>query len=126
MALQTIVAMVLALVVYLVVATVAGMGIFLIQYMLTVIRPGIIQFFAVLFGSVVGMTAAKAACDAVLRGYSGKAVFVMFAVLGLAAVVMEIFFVPMQLNQINSVGQLVAGIITAFVYFWKNDAPRFA
>ncbi|TRC91141.1 hypothetical protein FJV80_04260 [Mesorhizobium sp. WSM4310] len=120
--LQTLVAMVLAFVVYMVVATVAGMAIYFVQTLLTVVRPGIIAFFAMVIGSVIGMTAARKACDTVLRGYSGKAVFIMFAALAAAALAAELFLVPMQLNQINSLGQLAAGIITAFVYFWKNEA----
>ncbi len=120
LALQTSVAMVLALVVYLVVATVTGVLIFLIQWSMTVIRPGIIQFFAATTGSVAGMAAAKGGCDSVLRGYSRRAVFVMFAILTVAALAMELFIVPMQLNQINSLGQLVAGTIAAYVCFWQD------
>lgn len=119
LALQTAVAMVLALVVYLVVATVAAVLIFRVQSFMTVIRPEIIQFFAAIIGSVIGITAAKAACDTVLRGYSRKAVFVMFAILTVAALAMELFLVPMQINQINSLGQLVAGTISAYLYFWQ-------
>ncbi|PBB36765.1 hypothetical protein [Mesorhizobium sp. WSM3868] len=81
--LQTLVAMVLAFVVYMVVATIACMVIYFSQTLLTVVRPGIIAFFAMVIGSVIGMIAARKACDTVLRGYSGKVVFVMFAGLGL-------------------------------------------
>ncbi|PBB98372.1 hypothetical protein [Mesorhizobium sp. WSM3862] len=120
--LQTVVAMVLALVVYLIVATIAGMIIYFTQTLLTVVRPGIIEFFAVTIGSFVGMMAARRACDTVLRSYSGKAVFLMFALLTAAALATEIFLVPMQLNQINSLGQLASGMFAAFIYFWKNEA----
>jgi len=65
--LQTIVAMVLALITYVIVATLAGAFFYFMNAALTVIRPGIIQFFAAIVGSIAGMIVAKIACEAVLK-----------------------------------------------------------
>jgi hypothetical protein len=120
LALQSAVAMVLALVVYVVIASLASMAIYFVQSFMTVIRPGLIQFMAIIAGSFVGMMAAKSACDAVLKGYSSRAVFIMFVVLIAAMVIVEVGFVPMNMNQINSGAQLIASWIAAYSFFWRE------
>jgi hypothetical protein len=113
--LQTVVAIVLAILVFAVVSTLAAGILYITERVLTVMRPGIIAFFALIVGSWVGMQLARVACDAVLRGYSERSVFVTFAVLVAAGLAFEFIFVPMRLEQINSYAQLITAGIAAFV-----------
>jgi hypothetical protein len=119
--LQTTVAMVLALIVYVVVAVLAGTLFYLIQTGFTVIRPGITQFFSVIIGSAIGMMAARKACDKVLRNYAGRAVFIMFAALAAGIAFIEVVYVPMQWNQINSAAQVITAIVVSYTLFWKGE-----
>lgn len=121
LALQTVVAVILALAVYIVVATVAGMFIFYANTYLTFIRPPVLEFFALIAGAIVGMIAAKAACDAVLKAYSARTVFVTFTVLSAVMVALELALQPHDREQFNAIGQMCAGLYGAYVSFWQND-----
>lgn len=118
---QTIVAAILALVVYFIVSTLAAMAIYYLQVLFTIIRPGILMFMAVVIGSFVGMNAARWSCDAILRDYSGRAVFVFFALLAVVLAFGEVMFVPRSWNQLNSAGQLVSALVASYWLFWRGD-----
>lgn len=114
-------AILLSLVVFIVVQAVISIlyGLFLSG--ITVLRPGIIQVMAGVFGVIGGMLAAKSMCDSWLRGYSPQAVFIIFAILSLLAGINYIFFVPFDWDNIPKYVVTVALPWAAFAFFWKDE-----
>jgi len=119
--LQTIVAMVLAVLTYAVVSFLVGGLLTLFNMVFTVLRLGIIEFMAVIAGSAAGVLAARAACDNVLRAYSERALFVMFAALAVLGAGFEFFFVPLKWEQIISYAQCATVVVAAYSVFWKGE-----
>lgn len=118
---KTIAASIAAPIVCAVVSAVAG-GIFaVIQTVTTVLRPGIIGFFAVIIGSVAGVAASKEVCDRFLSPYRAEFVFVSLVALVLAGLIFELVYVPLRIEQINSYVQLVVLAVASYAVFWKGE-----
>lgn len=120
LALQTAVAMVLALVVYVIASILTSTAMFFFERLMSDIRPEIIAFSTVITGSVIGVYAARSACDMTLRSYSARAVAIWFEGLAVAALVFEFAFVPLAWTQINSFAQIAAVAVSAIVMFWNH------
>jgi uncharacterized membrane protein YhaH (DUF805 family) len=88
-ALQTTAAVALALIVYIVVATIVAMAYFFFNVFMTTNSTGYIQVVASIVGSVAGIWAAKEVCDRVFRDYSRRAVFIVFAIITVAFLVLH-------------------------------------
>jgi hypothetical protein len=118
---RTIAASIAAPIVCLVVSVVAG-GLFaVIQTLTTVLRPGIIGFFAVIIGTVAGVAASRGLCDRYLTPYRTGVVFVSFVVLIVAGLIFQLVYVPPRMEQINSYVQLIVLAVSSYVVFWKDD-----
>ena len=118
---NTVAASVAAPIVCLVVSAVSG-GLFaIVQTIFTVLRPGIIGFFAVIIGTCMGMAAARMTCDRFLSPYQNGVVFVVFALLVIAGTTFMILYRPLTAEQINSYVQLVVLAFMAYVVFWRYD-----
>jgi hypothetical protein len=118
---RTIAASIAAPIVCLVVSAVAG-GLFAIfQTLTTVMRPEIIGFFAVIIGSVAGVSAARGVCDKYLTPYRTGVVFVSFIVLVIIGLIFELVYIPPRMEQINSYVQLIALAVTSYIIFWRGD-----
>jgi hypothetical protein len=111
----------LAFIIYLLSFLIVGGVVGVFNFLMTVMRPGVIGFISVVTGSVAGISLAKAACDAWLPRYRPRAVFVMFAILFAIGLVMEIFFVPFDTSRINSYVQVVVTVAAAFGIFWNDE-----
>jgi hypothetical protein len=117
---NTVAASVAAPIVCLIVSAIAG-GLFaLIQTLFTVLRPGIIGFFAVIVGTCIGVIAARTTCDKFLTPYQTGVVFVVFAVLVLAGLTLMLLYRPLTVDQINSYVQLMVLALMAYVIFWRQ------
>src|SRR4051794_1884758 len=86
--LHTLGAIPLALVTYILVSAIVTFLWFLFHNLLTVIRPTVLLFMAECTGAFVGIGAAKSLCEKWLPRASGKAVFVVFAVLCTGAIIL--------------------------------------
>jgi hypothetical protein len=119
--LRTVAAMILAMAVFLVVATIASMFAYF-TYDLRSLIPHIVLFFANIIGALVGIYAAKQACDAVLRGYSGRTICILFwGLSGLSLVVAIVHTAVTGLNWQDSVSAVQAlSIAFAATMFWEG------
>lgn len=120
---QTVLAMVLAPVVWTIAAFVVGFIIALTQRLFTVIRPEIIDFFAAIMAGIAGVIAARAACDKLFENYVRKCIFILFTLLILLFSAVEIFMVPAHWGMITVFAQFIAVIITAYMVFWNEVDP---
>lgn len=119
--LKTVGACFLAPIVWLIGAMLGG-GIYaIVNSIFTVIRPGIIQFFAVIIGTWVGMYAARVACDSWLKGYHAQTVFFIFAVLCIGAGYFEFIVLPLDLSRFSSYAQVIMMGISSYMLFWKYE-----
>ncbi|GAM00736.1 hypothetical protein [Sphingomonas parapaucimobilis] len=117
----TAVAMVLVPIVLAVVAMVVGLVAGLFYMVMTVIRPEIIGFFVACLAGGVGVAAARAACDAVLRGYAPRIVFVELLGLCLAGLFYELVIMPMAWARLAPIAQLLVVGATAYSMFWQSE-----
>jgi hypothetical protein len=101
------------------VAIAVGFVITVVHVVLTVIRPEIIGFIAACLGGCLGVAAARGACDAVLKRYAPRVVFVELLVLCLVGLVIELTTLPMEWGRAAPIAQLVAVIVTAHGVFWR-------
>ncbi|MGB7126606.1 MAG: hypothetical protein WBD42_07255 [Methylovirgula sp.] len=122
-ALQTIVAMVLALIAYTIVCAIVFVACFIIYRVLSIIRPEIIEIMGAVIGSVVGMYAARLACDATLRDYSGKAVCIFFEIIfGVAVISVAIDWSDFTWSWMVQITHAFVAAPAAFILFWNRTA----
>ena len=117
----TIVAMIVAPVVLIVVAAVVGGLLALFNGLMTVIRPEIIGFGAAIFGGIAGCYAARAACDAILKSYSTRAIFIEICLLAALGIGFELLALPFGRARVTPLAQLVTIICASFGPFWKGE-----
>lgn len=86
----------------------------------TVVRPGIIGFFAAITGGVAGTYAARISCDSVLKSYAKRAVFVEIALLVLGLLFFE-YMLPLSWDRLAPVAQILAVAATGWTLFWKDE-----
>ena len=80
-------AMVLAPLTWLSVALSIGLLLSLWNRLTTTVRPEIIDFFVAIIATIVGMVAARAACDKVFKVYAKRPIFVLFILFASLSVV---------------------------------------
>jgi len=114
----TIVALIIAPIVLAVVAIVVGFVFTVTHVIFTVIRPEVIGFFGACLGGALGVTAARSACDAVLRHYAPRVVFVELVLMCLVGLVGELVYLPLEWARAAPVAQLVVIIMSAYGLFW--------
>ncbi len=90
-----------------------------IFYLITDIRREIIAVIGAIIGSVAGMYAAKSACDATLRDYSGKAVCIFFEVIIAVSLIGDTLS-KFEWLTIIAIAHDLAAAPTAFILFWKR------
>lgn len=117
----TIAASIVAVVVLTVVSGVVGLLASFFYSIFTVIRPGIIEFFALIIGSIAGVAAARASCDAIFKVYSPKTVFVVIAAICAAGLAFELLGLPFGWARVNPIAQLVAVSWFSFLAFWRDE-----
>lgn len=119
--LKTVAACILAPLTAAVAAAVAGVLWYLMNAAFTVIRPEIIGFIAASIGALVGMYAARAACDKLLSGYLPQAVFLVFAIIVAFSVYMYVFLLPFAWGNLASYAQVAIIGCMAYILFWKFE-----
>lgn len=121
---KTAVAIPVAIITYFCVSIAVHAGMYLGQTLLTVWRPGIIDFFSTIMGAVSGIAAAEWICDRTLECYSKKSVFIAFVVLvvfGFAAVIARFINGDEALKQIVPAADLIATGFFAYGTFVKGS-----
>ena len=119
--LKTIAACILAPIVAAVGAAIAALLWFFLNYAFSVIRPEILGFFAGVFGSFVGMYAARAACDKFIFGYLPQAVFFVFALIVAFYIYLYVFLLPFEWINLVSYAQVLVVAIMSYFLFWKAE-----
>ena len=120
-------AMVLALLTWLSVALSIGFLLSLWNRLTTTVRPEIIDFFVAIIATIVGMVAARAACDKVLKVYARRPIFVLFiffASLSVVGMTTEFLSLGKLQNPITVSAHLIAMTVAAWVIFWRRDDER--
>jgi hypothetical protein len=117
----TVVALVLVPIVLTAVAIVVGLIAGLFYTVMTLIRPEIIGFFVACLAGGVGVAAARAACDAVLRGYAPRIVFIELIVLCLVGLFYELAVMPMAWTRLAPIAQILVIGATAYSLFWESE-----
>jgi hypothetical protein len=120
--LKTAGAIVVSLVVFLLVGTLLSLFYGLFLSGLTVLRPIIIESMAAAFGTVVGVVAAKAACDSILKGYVPQVVFIIFALLSAVAALNYLLIVPPAWENVPKYIVTILLPCISFATFWKDEA----
>ena len=114
-------AVILALITHTAVATLTGFLIAVWNRLTSTTRPEIIDFFAVIIAAVLGMVAAKAACDKIFKVYAKRPIFVLFGTLSALGLVIVMFLLEEPETPIISSAQAIATAIAAWVIFWRRD-----
>lgn len=124
--LRTIAAPILAFAVYVIIATIAGAAIAW-MYRDWTFGSGLIRFVlysvALVMGAGVGIVAAKAACDALLKSYSGKAVCILFVSVCVVFLA-DLFFYRARFERdwIPQIAQSLLSAAASIVLFWKGES----
>lgn len=127
---QTLGAMAVALVVYVfasflaiaVLTVAADVFAFAIDWVLGGARPNVIRLAGSVLGAVVGIWAARLACDLVFDAYLLRPVFWMFAVV-LTMTTVSRLSLPFTMAQVILVAQYVIALAAALHFFWRERAP---
>jgi hypothetical protein len=77
-------------------------------------------FLGVLFGGFVGTYAARYACDAVVKLYSGRIVFIAFMILAVGAFLLEAQK-GLEWQSVGRLGQWVVIAWCSWGLFWKEE-----
>lgn len=112
-------AMVLAPVVWILVAFVVGAILSIWNKLMTVMRPEIIDFFAALVSAAVGMWAAQAVCEKLIKNYAGRPVFAIFFVFAVGQASAVLLVIEEPAAPITVLAQSLAILIAAYVWFWR-------
>ena len=117
----TVIAVVVAVFVLVAVSIVGGTLFAYIQYYMSSMRAEAAIFLGILFGGFVGTFAARYACDAVIKSYSGKAVFIVFMLIGAGAFALELNK-GLDWQSVGRLGQWVVIAWASWGLFWKEEA----
>lgn len=123
---QTALAVIVAPVIWMVVTLIVAFLLSFWNRLMTVVRPEIIDFFAVIVATIVGMVAARAACDKFFKHYSRRPIFVIFVLFGLLSLVGVITEFasasePEFARPITAVVATIAMVIAAYSKFWLRE-----
>lgn len=117
----TLVAFIIVLVVLTVVASIVGGLMTLLNYYMSSMRIEAAGFFGALIGGWVGVISSRASCDAILKYYSKRSVFVFILIIALAGLGFEFLMMPLEWARLTPVSQLIVITVAGYTYFW-NDA----
>ncbi|MEW6438007.1 MAG: hypothetical protein AB1508_12660 [Pseudomonadota bacterium] len=120
--LRSVAAIILALIIYLIAATVVGFALAW-EYRDWGFLASIFGFIAALIGTGVGMAAAKFACDSLIKSYSGKAVSILFLILTIVFLGdLLLHKAQFQAFWIPQIGQAILSALLSVFLFWKNES----
>ncbi len=117
----TLVAFIIVLVVLAVVASIVGGLMALVNYYMSSMRIEAAGFFGAMIGGWVGVVSSRASCDAILKYYSKRSVFIFILMIALLGLGFEFLMMPLEWARLTPVSQLVVIAVAAYTYFW-NDA----
>lgn len=117
----TVVALLLAPVVFVVFGGIVGAFYALIQTVFTDSSQWWIMTTVGIAQAIGGTYGAKAACDAVLRSYSGRAVFVEFALVTAALVAATFYLTPFSGRHVSVLVEFAFLMYFAWLAFWKGE-----
>ena len=93
---------------------------------MTTVRPEIVDFFAAIVATIIGMLAARAVCDKIFKVYSKRPIFVLFILFALLSVVgmaTELLSLGKLQTPITVSAHLIAMTVAAWVIFWRRVRP---
>jgi len=115
----TIVAAFVAIMVLFIVAGISGALIAAIQYYMDSVRAEAAIFIGVLIGGAIGTYAARMACDAIFKSYSGKTIFIILILIALGAAFLE-WQKGFDWQSLSRIGQWVVIISAGWPLFWQS------
>ena len=118
---RTVGAMVLASMTWTVVAMMVGFLLSVWNRLITVVRPEVIDFFAAITAAIVGVVAARAVCNKILRIYAKRPIFFLFTSLAIAGLVVEFLLLEKPKYPITVSAQMIVLIVAAWIIFWRRD-----
>ena len=118
---HTLVAMIVASITTLIVATVVNVLVVFLNTILSDESAGLISLSAAITSTVAGVYAARALCDKLFDHYSKKAVFLLYAVFGLLSVGVEIYIGHVDWKHALFFISDIVLVGTAFIFFWQNQ-----
>ena len=116
----TVIAFFVAVIVILVVSSIVAILMSLFQYYLGNMREEAALFFGNIAGGIASVYAARSACDATIKRYSSKALFVLIAILLFGLAIFELTL-QWEADRIYRFAFLIPNFITAFIVFWNED-----
>jgi uncharacterized membrane protein len=116
----TTVAFVVVLVVLAVVSIIVGGIATLINYYMSFMRIEAAGFFGALIGGFYGVLASRMSCDAILKHYSKRSVFIFIMLIVVVGLYVEFGMMPLTWARLTPVAQLAVVSISGFVYFWAD------
>ena len=116
----TVVAIVVALIVLAIVSVIAAAIFGAIQYYMSSMRIEAALFFGAIFGGWAGVYASRAACDAVLKHYSLRTIFITFALMCALSVAGEAYK-GFEWSSLTRMAQIATILITSWIIFWNDD-----
>jgi hypothetical protein len=119
--LNTIGAIVLALVTWIIVDAIATMILVAFDLLTTVLRPQIIGLINNILGAVFGVFAAGFAVEKWVRRYSGRAVAIAFFVVCALIVLAEWFILQDPAHPFMVTAGGVTTVIVAYQLFWRGE-----
>lgn len=119
----TLIAGIIAPVIFAVSAFVINIVTFFVNYVFTVVRPEIISFLCTIPSAVGGAIIARAACDAVLKKYYHRAIAIEVCLLVLAGLAFELMVMPFGWGRVSPIFGLLAMAGGAVYAFWPENAP---
>jgi hypothetical protein len=121
MVLRTVSAVILASLTWFLVALTVGLLISLLFTPSSKILLEIVAFFTAIIAGLVGMAAARAICDKLIKFYAKPPLFIFFASLATIGLVFELFLLKNPQEPITVSSQMVAVIVAAYVHFWRRE-----
>lgn len=116
----TVVSFIIVMVVLAVVSIIIGGLVTLFSYYVSSMRIEAAGFFGALFGGWWGVVASRMSCDAILKNYSKKSVFVFLVALALVGLYIEFFTLPFNWDRLTPVSQLTIITVSGYIYFWSG------
>ena len=116
----TAIAFVVAIIVVFVVSSIVAFLMSMFQYYIGNMREEAALFIGNVAGGVVSVYAARSACDATIKHYSARAIFVLISIVAIALAGF-LLSKGLEQNTVFRMAFLVPAIITSYVVFWKED-----
>lgn len=117
----TIAAILVAVIVLVIVSIVVSFLASMMNYYMSSMRIEAATFIGGIIGGVAGMYAARASCDAVIKSYSGRAIFIVLCALFLGQIVYEIDQ-GISWSTLPPMAQWLAVLFVGFSLFWNEEA----